>query len=176
MEGALDAIEQLEIPTIAMIRGICVGGGLELATATDIRVASDCSTYGVPVARIGIVAGFKEMRRIVRLVGAGNASHIAISGDLFEANEAFRIGLVTKLTKPDTLEQETYELATRIASLAPISHAVHKEILQTINFNPALENLDTQSISRQFQVFDTVDFKEGIDAFHEKRKPKFKGN
>ncbi len=174
-DGALDAIDELEVPTISMIRGICVGGGLELATATDIRIAATGSTFGVPVARLGIVAGFKEMRRIVRLVGTGQASYIVLSGELIDAQEAYRIGLVTRLVAPESLESETYELAARIADLAPVSHADNKAIIRAVEEDPGLERLGAESMRLQYRVFDTDDFQEGMTAFMEKRKPRFTG-
>ena len=79
-DGALDAIEALSVPTISMIRGICVGGGCELSMATDIRIASNKSRFGIPVAKLGILVGYREMKRLVNLVGPGNASYILLSG------------------------------------------------------------------------------------------------
>ncbi|MCH7801304.1 MAG: enoyl-CoA hydratase/isomerase family protein, partial [Chloroflexi bacterium] len=75
-DGAMDAIESTSKPTISLIKGFCVGGGCEMSTATDIRIASDTSRFGIPVARLGILVGYREMRRLVRLVGPGNASYI----------------------------------------------------------------------------------------------------
>lgn len=176
IEATLDAIDEIPKPTISMIEGFCVGGGLELASATDIRIAARGSRYGIPVARLGITAGFKEMRRVVRLAGAGNASYIALSGELLDAENAFRIGLLTELVAPEALEDRVYGLARRMAELAPISHADHKEIIRTVADNPGLAGMTDEDFALQYRVFDTDDFKEGLSAFVEKRKPRFKGN
>ena len=175
IEATLDAIDEIPKPTISMIEGFCVGGGLELASATDIRIASPGSRYGIPVARLGITAGFKEMRRVVRLVGPGNASYIALSGELMDAENALRIGLLTELVAPESLEDRVYSLARRMAELAPMSHADHKEIIRTVGNNPGLIGMTDKDFSLQYRVFDTDDFKEGMSAFVEKRKPRFKG-
>ena len=169
IEAALDAIDEIPKPTISMIEGFCVGGGLELASATDIRIAAHGSRYGIPVARLGITAGFKEMRRVVRLVGAGNASFIALSGELIDADHALRIGLLTDLVEVDALEDRVYGLARRMSELAPISHADHKEIIRTVSDNPGLTGMTDKDFSLQYRVFDTEDFKEGMAAFVEKR-------
>ncbi len=176
IEATLDAIDEIPKPTISMIEGFCVGGGLELASATDIRIAAHGSRYGIPVARLGITAGFKEMRRVVRLVGVGNASYIALSGELMDAENALRVGLLTELVEAAALEERVYGLARRMAELAPMSHADHKRIIRTVADNPGLTGMTDEDYSLQYRVFDTRDFKEGMSAFVEKRKPRFKGN
>ena len=176
IEATLDAIDEIPKPTISMIEGFCVGGGLELASATDIRIAARGSRYGIPVARLGITAGFKEMRRVVRLAGAGNASYIALSGELMDAENALRIGLLTEVVEPEDLQDRVYGLAHRMAELAPMSHADHKEIIRTVADNPGLAGMTDEDYSLQYRAFDTDDFKEGLSAFAEKRKPRFKGN
>ena len=86
-DGALDAIEALPIPTVSMIRGICVGGGCELSMATDIRIASEESKFGIPVAKLGILVGYREMKRLINLVGVGNASYILLSGKIIDSKD-----------------------------------------------------------------------------------------
>ena len=81
-DGAMDAIESIEKPTISLIKGFCIGGGCELSLATDIRIASNNARFGVPVAHLGILVGYKEMRRLVSLIGPGNTSYLLLSGKL----------------------------------------------------------------------------------------------
>lgn len=174
-EGAMDLIEEMPKPTISMIRGFCVGGGLEFATATDIRIAARGSRFGVPVARLGIVAGFKEMRRLVALAGPGNTAYIALSGELIDADEALRMGFITRLVAPEDLEDEVYGLARTMAAHAPLSHAGHKAILRTVLQDPGLRRLTPEERALQFRVFDTEDFRIGTAAFVSKTRPEFTG-
>ena len=174
-DGAMDSIEALSKPTISLIKGFCVGGGCELSTATDIRIAAEDSRFGIPVARLGILVGYKEMRRLVRLVGPGNASYILLSARLIGAQEAHRIGLVTQVVPTDDVTEAAYGLAREIVPLAPLSQARHKQILQTVLDNPAVEFLSDDEQHLPFANFDSEDFQEGRSAFIERRTPQFKG-
>ena len=174
-DGALDAIEAISRPTISLIKGFCVGGGCELSTATDIRIAADNSRFGIPVARLGILVGYREMRRLIRLVGPGNASYILLSARLIDAGEAHRIGLVTQTATLDDVDDAAYSLAREMVPLAPLSQARHKRILQTVLENPALESLTEEEERLPFTNFDSEDFHEGRAAFVERRAPKFQG-
>ena len=171
-DGALDAIEALSVPTISMIRGICVGGGCELSMATDIRIASNKSRFGIPVAKLGILVGYREMKRLVNLVGPGNASYILLSGRLIDSTEAFRMGLITQLVDDPALEDTVLNLANEITPLAPLSQKRHKIILQNVISNQSLDGLDQEL---PFTNFDSTDFQEGKDAFISRRPPNFKG-
>lgn len=175
-DGAMDTIEAMSKPTISMIQGFCVGGGCELSMATDIRIASNDSRFGVPIARLGILVGYGEMRRLVQLVGVGNASYILLSGRLIDAHEAHRIGLITTLTTPDDLSEHTYTLAREMAELAPLSHERNKRIRDITLRNPSGEGLSQQEQDLPFTNFDSADFHEGRKAFIERRKPNFNGN
>ena len=174
-DGAMDAIEAISKPTISLIRGFCVGGGCELSTATDIRIAADNSRFGIPVARLGILVGYNEMRRLVRLVGPGNASYILLSARLIDAQEAHRIGLITQVVPTDEVSEVAYGLAKEMVPLAPLSQARHKQILQTVLDNPAVEFLTEEEEHLPFSNFDSEDFHEGRAAFVERRTPEFKG-
>lgn len=175
VEEALEAIAHVPRPTIAMVAGYCVGGGLELATATDLRIAGDNSRFGIPTAKLGIVVGYHEMSRLVRLVGSGRTMDILLTARLVEADEALRIGLVSRLVPVAELERYTEQVATEIAGYAPLSHRWHKEILETVLRNPSLDGLTPEEAKLTFACFDTEDFQEGRLAFLEKRKPQFRG-
>ena len=173
MDSATDAIAAIGKPTISMIRGFCVGGGLELTTATDIRIAADDSRFGVPIGQLGILVGYKEMQRLVTLVGPGPTMDLLLTARFIGSADALRIGLVSEVVPTDELEGQTYDLARRICSLAPLSARWHKQILQTVLTNPGLSNLSPEEEALPYVCFDTADFQEGRRAFLEKRKPQF---
>ncbi|MBM3941673.1 MAG: hypothetical protein FJ316_01865 [SAR202 cluster bacterium] len=171
----LRTLHDLETPTISMIQGFCVGGGCELAVATDLRIAATGSRFGIPVARLGITIGHVEMQGLVNLVGRGNALYILLSGRLLDAADALRIGLVNQVTSAGELHERTYQLAREIAELAPLSHAVNKRTLNQVEAKPSLAQLTAQELDLPLTQFDTRDYQEGYRAFLEKRRPRFVG-
>jgi enoyl-CoA hydratase/carnithine racemase len=108
-------------PTIARIRGYCLGGGLAIAMQTDLRVASSDSQFGIPAAKLGIAYGLEGLRNLVSLVGPANARMIMYTGERFKAEEALRIGLINRVVAPEDLETHVFELAQVIANNAPLS-------------------------------------------------------
>jgi enoyl-CoA hydratase/carnithine racemase len=175
VNGLLVTLQHLTTPTISMIRGFAVGGGCELAIATDLRIAAEGSRFGIPVARLGISVGHQEMQGLVNLVGKGNAMYILLSGRLLDAQEALRIGLVNQVLPADELEPYTYRLAEDIAALAPLSHAVNKRTLAQVLAKPSLTDLTPEEADLPLTQFDTLDYQEGYRAFLEKRRPSFQG-
>ncbi len=174
-DGAMDAIEAMSKPTICLIKGFCVGGGCEMSMATDIRIAADNSRFGIPVARLSILVGYKEMRRLVQLVGPGNAAYILLSARLIDAHEAYRIGLITQVVPLEEASDAAYGLAREMVPFAPLSQTRHKKILQTVLKNPGLQNLSEDEQALPFANFDSEDFQEGRSAFIERRPPNFRG-
>ena len=156
-----------------MIRGICVGGGCELSMATDIRIASEESKFGIPVAKLGILVGYREMKRLINLVGVGNASYILLSGKIIDSKEALGMGLITRLVDTKVLEETVNKLALEMADLAPLSQSNHKKILQKVVENQSLRGFDTQELDLPFINFDSDDFQEGRIAFVESRATNF---
>lgn len=175
VNGALKTLSDMATPTISMIRGFAVGGGCELAIATDLRIASDDSRMGIPVGKLGISIGHREMRGLVNLVGKGNALYILLSARLLDAHESLRIGLVNQVVKPEDLQEYTYKLAADIAGLAPLSHAANKLTMHQVQNKPSLENLTEREADLPLTQFDTKDYLEGYKAFLEKRRPNFIG-
>ncbi len=174
VDGLLQTVAEMGTPVISMIGGFAAGGGCELAVATDLRIAAEGSRLGIPVARLGITIGHREMYGLVNLVGKGNALYILLSGRLLGTEEALRIGLVNQVVPPDQLAQVTYKLATDIAALAPLSHAVNKQTLNQVLAKPSLE-LTPDEANLPLTQFDTRDYQEGYRAFLEKRRPEFIG-
>ncbi|MCS7207534.1 MAG: enoyl-CoA hydratase-related protein [Dehalococcoidia bacterium] len=173
-EGAMDMIEALPKPTISLIKGYCIGGGCELATATDIRIGADNARLGITAARLGITIGFKEMRRLVDCVGPAGAKYILLTARLLDAQEALRLGLLHQVVPLAEVEAYTYRLAQEIANLGPLSHRYNKRILHKVITDPALR-LTPEEEAMPFRVFDSQDYHEGRRAFLEKRKPQFQG-
>ena len=162
-------------PTISMIHGFAVGGGCDMAIATDLRIAAEGSRIGIPTARLGITLGHIEMKCLVNLVGKGNALYILLSARLLGDQEALRIGLVNQVVPKDELESYTYQLAGEIASLAPLSHSVNKRTLDQVLAKPSLADLTPEEGDLPHFQFDTRDYREGYRAFLEKRSPIFIG-
>lgn len=175
VNGLLQTLDNMATPTISMIRGFAVGGGCELAIATDLRLAAEGSRFGIPVARLGISIGHREMRGLVSLVGKGNALYILLSGRLVDALEAKDMGLVNQVLPPEQLGETTYKLAKDIACLAPLSHRANKETLNQMIAKPSLDNLTPEEAGLPLAQFDTLDYQEGYRAFLEKRRPQFTG-
>ena len=175
VNGLLATLSDMATPTISMIQGFAVGGGCEMAIATDLRIAAEGSRLGIPVARLGITIGHREMQGLVNLVGQGNALYILLSARLLDAQEALGIGLVNQVVPPDELRPYTYRLADEIASLAPLSHAVNKRTLKQVLAKPSLLELTPEEADLPLTQFDTLDYQEGYRAFLEKRRPRFIG-
>ncbi len=174
VDSLLETVAEIGTPVISMIRGFAAGGGCELAVATDLRIAAEGSRLGIPVARLGITIGHREMYGLVNLVGKGNAMYILLSGRLLDADEALRIGLVNQVVPADQLEEVTYKLASDIANLAPLSHAVNKKTMNQVLAKPSLD-LTPEEADLPLTQFDTRDYHEGFRAFLEKRRPEFIG-
>jgi enoyl-CoA hydratase/carnithine racemase len=161
-------------PTIAMIRGYCLGGGLAIAMQTDIRIASSDSQFGIPAARLGVAYGFEGLRRLVSLVGPAHARMILYTGTRIGADEALRIGLVNQVVAPEELESRVLSIAQQIASNAPLSVAASKLAIDQVLLDP--QERDFEALARASSAcFDSADYKEGRAAFLEKRAPQFQG-
>ena len=175
VNGLLSQLHSMATPTVSMIKGYAVGGGCEFAIATDLRIASEDSRFGIPVARLGITVGHQEMQGLVNLVGKGNAMYILLSGRLLDSQEALRIGLVNQVLPKAELEDYTYRLANEIANLAPLSHKVNKQTMRQVLAKPSLADLTPEESVLPLTQFDTEDYQEGYRAFLEKRRPSFIG-
>lgn len=174
-EGAMNALEGLSKPTICLIKGFCVGGGCELALAADLRIAADNSRFGIPVAKLGILIGYGEMRRLLNLIGPGNAAQILYTGRMVNACEALQMGLVNHVLPVTDIHEFTDTLAQEMTTLAPLTQSRHKLIMRTVLENPALSGLSPEQKALPLSNFDSDDFHEGRRSFIERRKPEFKG-
>jgi enoyl-CoA hydratase len=170
----MGAIENLSKAVIAAVNGYALGGGCELALACDIRIASEKAKLGVPEVNLGIMPGFGGTQRLTRLLGKGKASELVFTGDMVDANEALRIGLVNKVVPREKLLDETYALAKNILGKGPVAIRMAKSSIRNCLDTGLSSGLDYE-IEAVSLLFSTEDKSEGLNAFLEKRKPEFKG-
>lgn len=168
-------IETLKKPVIAAVNGYALGGGCELAMACDIRIAGAKAKFGQPEVGLGITPGYSGTQRLPQLVGKAKAMELILTGEIIDADEAAAIGLVNKVVPQESLLDEAFALAEKIAKNAPIAVAYSKEAivkgLECSNMDEAIE-VEAKLFGK---CFSTEDQKEGMGAFLEKRKPVFKG-
>jgi enoyl-CoA hydratase/carnithine racemase len=169
---ALAAIESCPHPTVAAILGPCVGGGLEIASACDLRIAGEGARFGAPIMKLGFSMYPGELAAVLRLVGPAVAREILLEGRLLNAAEAYAKGLVTRVVADEALEQEAQATAQRIAAGAPLVARWHKQwIARLMDGRP----LSLEEKRASFAFLDTADYAEGLAAFLEKRPPRFRG-
>ncbi len=165
-------IENLPQPVIAAVNGFALGGGCELAMACDIRIASDTAVFGQPEVKLGVIPGFGGTQRLPKLIGHGKAKELVLTGELIDAAEAHRLGLVNKVTKAEDLLQEVTRTAELIASRGQIAVRLAKKAVRLAG-DVDLRSGCAMEAELLARCFSTADQKEGMGAFLEKRKPNF---
>lgn len=173
-DAASRALRECAKPTIAMIRGYCIGGGTAIAVGCDIRLAADDARFGVPAARLGLGYRFEGIKRLASIVGPAFTAEIFFTARQFSAQEALQMGLVNRIMPAGDLETYTLEYANALALNAPLTIAAVKRSL--IELNKDASQRDLALCQRMVDAcFESEDYKEGRTAFMEKRKPQFKG-
>ncbi len=173
-EVARVAMAALEKPLIAMIRGYCLGGGVAIAMAADMRFAASDATFGIPAARLGISYGFGYLSKLVDLVGPAYAKEILLTARRFSAEEALHIGLVNRVVPVAELETTVLEVCAAIIDNAPLSIVANKATIDEVSKDAGAR--DMARIEELGRIcFDSADYAEGRRAFMEKRKPVWSG-
>jgi enoyl-CoA hydratase/carnithine racemase len=161
-------------PVVAAIRGICIGGGLGLAAACDVRICSDDTIFRMPAGRMGLGYGPSGVRRFVAMIGAANTTDLFMSARKFGAAEAQRIGFVSQVHAPDRIDAAVAEYVQMVAENAPLTLAAAKFAIREALKDPA--DRDTErAVNMVKACFDSQDYREGRTAFMEKRVPQFQG-
>ncbi len=173
-QKVFDKIETFNKPVIAMINGYALGGGLEMAVACDMRVASEKANFGNPEVNIGLIPSWGGCVRIPKLIGKARAAQIILTGERIDAKEAERIGLVNKVVKPDELKSTATYMAGTLTTRAPIAIRLAKNILSKA-MEISIEEGNKMMIEGGLTCAKSEDIMEGIAAFFEKRTPRFKG-
>jgi enoyl-CoA hydratase/carnithine racemase len=169
--AGLNALAEFPMPTIAMIRGACVGGGCGIALCCDIRFADNTSKYAITPAKLGLVYPFSDVQRLIETIGIPNAKDMLLSARLIQAKSALKMGLINQLFKVDSLEKKTLKYAEGLTSISPESLRVTKNMFAAYQAGQTEET--AQSIKWFLEGFSSADFREGYKAFLEKRKPDF---
>ena len=169
--AALQAIADCPHPTVAQIHGACIGGGLEIAGVCDLRIAGESARFGAPINRLGFSMYPGEMEGLLKLAGPAVIKEILLEGRILTALEAYEKGLLTRVVPDVQVAEEAQATARRIAAGAPLVAGWHKQwIRRLLHGRP----LNDEEKAASFAFLDTEDYKEGIQAFLDKRKPQFK--
>lgn len=165
--AAGDALENFPKPVLAMIEGPCIGGGSEIALACDIRFSSVTGVFGITPAKIGLIYGFPQTKRLINSVGPSRAKDILFSGRFLNADEAFQVGLVDYVYPAESIVEETYNYARLLGTRSQATIKAAKMISRSI-----LEGTTVKEFEQNHSLFST-DIIEGVQAFKEKRQPQF---
>jgi enoyl-CoA hydratase/carnithine racemase len=173
---AIEAVEEFPFPTLAAINGHALGGGLELAVACDLRLAASGVKLGMPPGKLGLIYSHTGLLKFIDTVGPARTRELFLVGRNVDAERAEQIGLVNEVVEPEEFEQAAIELASEIASNAPLSTKGNKEIIRKLtSFSRMTSDEEQELIELRLSSFRSEDFREGVKAFGEKRPPEWKG-
>jgi enoyl-CoA hydratase/carnithine racemase len=170
--GWMHAVARCRHPTVALIQGACVGGGLLIASQCDLRICNESARFGVPVKNLGLTESYDELQAMMGVVGPAASLELLLEGRIWGAREAYEKGLVSRVVPDAGVVEEAYAAARRIADGAPLVARWHKKFIHRL--------LDPRPLTQEerdegYACFDTEDFKAGVAAFLAKKKPQFSG-
>ncbi|MBK6632414.1 MAG: enoyl-CoA hydratase/isomerase family protein [Betaproteobacteria bacterium] len=171
--GALNAVRDCRHPTVALIQGACIGGGLEIAGQCDLRICGRSARFGAPINKLGFSMAPGELSGLLALAGPAVALELLLEGRILGADEAYGKGLVTRVVADEAVETEAYATAHRIAAGAPLAARAHKQLVRRLTAVP--QGLTFEETKASFAFLDSEDYREGLAAFLEKRSPRFTG-
>jgi len=171
---AISSMVECSTPIIGMISGVCIGGGVQVALACDIRIAARGTRMGIPAARLGLAYPLEAVIALTHTVGHANARDILFSARLFDADEAYAMGLVNRVVEPSELEAYVRDYATKMAGNAPLTIEAAKAAIREGIKEPGKRDIEGVT-ELAAMCFDSEDYKEGVRAFLEKRRPVFRG-
>jgi len=174
--AALETLAAFPWPTLAALNGHCLGGALELAITCDLRICSEAAKLGMPPAKLGLIYGHTGLKKFIETIGAPRTRELFFTGQNLNATQAEKVNLVNRLAPADEIESASVELAAAIAANAPLSMRGNKQAIGTLLDNPELTDAQERMlVELRESCFVSEDFKEGIRAFGEKRKPRWTG-
>lgn len=174
-QAAMEALDEYPYPIVGQVNGHAIGGGLELALACDFRVAARGIKVGMPPAKLGLIYSHTGLRRFIDVCGVANTAELFYMGRNVDAERAERMGLVNEVIDPEELDDHVLGLATEIAANAPLSLAGNKRVIKALRSQPLPEQVERELIELRESCFLSEDFREGVRAFAEKRKPRWQG-
>jgi enoyl-CoA hydratase len=174
VQGIAARLERMSKPSIAAINGFCMGGGLEVALGCDLRIATPLSKFATPEGKIGIIPGGGATQRLPRLIGRAWAMEMLLMGETIDAKKACEIGLITRLAEPEKLMETAIKMGEKISSYAPLVPQFMKAMIHSGMEGSLTSGLALEKFA-QGALCETEDKKEGLNAFLEKRTPKWKG-
>jgi enoyl-CoA hydratase len=173
LENSLNSVFSCRHPSIAAINGVCMGGGLLIASACDIRICGESSRFGIPINRLGMTVSYAELGALSRIITPSAALEILLEGNVFKAKHAKELGLVNRIVPDSDVEREACSLGNQISERAPLVNRWHKKFIHRL-MDPT--PLTAEEIDEGNAAFETEDYQIGYRAFLEKTKPKFKGH
>ncbi|HYN90711.1 MAG TPA: enoyl-CoA hydratase-related protein [Thermoleophilaceae bacterium] len=174
-QDAIEALEEYRYPVVAEINGHAIGGGLELALTCDIRVAASRAKMGMPPAKLGLIYSHTGLAKFIDVCGPANTAELFFVGRNVDAERAREMGLVNEVVDPGELGKRVLDLASEIASNAPLSLAGNKRMIRTLRSLRLPEELERELVELRESCFASDDFREGVEAFAQKRKPVWRG-